>query len=61
MPISSRITELGWEYIGKDRIPSFPIGDELRFLEIFSPSQWSPNNHEKVNFMGSISFMVEES
>ena len=30
MPISSRTTESSWECIGKDRVPSFPVGTEVR-------------------------------
>ena len=50
MPISSRTTESGWECIGEDRVPSFPVGTEVRSPEICTPSQRSPSNREKVNF-----------
>ena len=38
MPISSRTTESGWEYLSRDRVQAFPVGSEIRSPEIHTPS-----------------------
>ena len=53
MPISSRTTESGWEYLSRDRVQAFPVGSEIRSPEIHTPSHRSPVNREVFDFTGS--------
>ena len=50
MPISSRTTESGWEYLSRDRVQAFPVGSEIRSPEIHTPSHRSPVNREVFDF-----------
>ena len=54
MPISSRTTESGWEYVSRDRVQVFPVGSEIRSPEIHTPSQRSPVNREVFDFTGTV-------
>ena len=54
MPISSRTTESGWEYLSRDRVQAFPAGSEIRFPEIHTPSHRSPVNREVFDFTGNV-------
>ena len=53
MPISSRTTESGWEYLSRDRVQAFPVGSEIRSPEIHTPSHRSPVNREVFDFTGN--------
>ena len=53
MPISSRTTESGWEYLIRDRVQAFPVGSEIRSPEIHTPSHRSPVNREVFDFTGN--------
>ena len=53
MPISSRTTESGWEYLSRDRVQAFPVGSEIRSPEIHTPSHRSPVNREVFDFAGN--------
>ena len=43
MPMSSRTTDSGWEYMSRDRVQAFPIGADIRSPEVRTPSHrsWS--------------------
>ena len=53
MPISSRTTESGWEYLSRDRVQAFPVGSDIRSPEIHTPSHRSPVNREVFDFAGN--------
>ena len=37
MPMSSRTTDSGWEYLSRDRVQAFPIGADIRSPEVHTP------------------------
>ena len=53
MPISSRTTESGWEYLSRDRVQALPVGSDIRSPEIHTPSHRSPVNREVFDFAGN--------
>ena len=53
MPISSRTTESGREYLSRDRVQAFLVGSEIRSPEIHTPSHRSPVNREVFDFAGN--------
>ena len=51
MPLSSKTSDAGWEYVqsqGSQKGVSFPVGSEVRFPELSSPTLRSPISRSKV-------------
>ena len=53
MPMSSRTTDSGWEYMSRDRAQAFPIGADIRSPEVRTPSHRSSVNREVYDFAGT--------
>ena len=53
MPMSSRTTDSGWEYLSRDRVHAFPIGADIRSPEVHTPSHRSLVNREVFDFAGT--------
>ena len=52
MPLSSKTSEAGWEYVNSQvssqKGRSFPVGAEMRSPELGSPTQHSPADRSKI-------------
>ena len=53
MPMSSRTTDSGWEYMSRDRVQAFPIGADIRSPEVRTPSHRSSVIREVFDFAGT--------
>ena len=53
MPMSSRTTDSGWEYMSRDRVQVFPIGADIRSPEVRTPSHRSSVIREVFDFAGT--------